>query len=43
MRERKVVRLIKIAGTENPADAFTKILNGPGFRKIQDQYMMART
>ena len=43
LREREVVRLIKIAGTDNPADAFTKILNGPAFRKIQDQYMVART
>ena len=35
LRDQNVVRLIKIPGTENPADCLTKVLNGPAFEDAQ--------
>ena len=33
LRDKDVVRLIKVPGAENAADFYTKVLNGPEFRR----------
>jgi hypothetical protein len=33
LRDKNIVRLIKVAGTKNPADFYTKILPATEFRK----------
>ena len=42
LRNKKVVKLIKIPGTVNPADGLTKVLTGPEFMKAAQRYRSER-
>ena len=42
LRDKKVVKLEKIPGTENPADGLTKILSGPEFVRAAARYRRQR-
>ena len=39
LRDKEVVDYYKVVGTDNPADFFTKIPHGAGFKTFQDDMM----